>query len=384
MACRLELKSELEKMNRYFGRAIKSQHVHCKTVSVSTTRKKFVNETDSSRDTVSISEMSEDDAFGFTAKEIASQLTLHQAEILGKLQMGEFLDKNFEDPEKSPNINNISILCNKTSSWVASYILDGKDIKDMINRYLKFIKIANELHKLKNYNSCTAVIGGLTCAPISRLKKLQSIPDKDKMKLEKLKEIYSPLNSYSNYRNLIKGSKCIPLIGVYLRELTLCSDGNAIYLDEAKEIINFERMKLVGSRILELDSIDASPYFYELQPIKGLNTFLMNLIVRGSDELYEKSLKIQPLKPTKTPEQLEQENTTLRESLSKQTALLEKTQNDIESHLIQIQKFFAEYQDKLNSMAGEEQFNVIQEHMKDAIALCNSEESSEDSYCDSE
>jgi len=95
-------------------------------------------------------------------------------------------------------------------------------------------------------------------------------------------------------------------------------------------------------------------------------------------------LKIQPLKPTKTPEQLEQENTTLRESLSKQTALLEKTQNDIESHLIQIQKFFAEYQDKLNSMAGEEQFNVIQEHMKDAIALCNSEESSEDSYCDSE
>ena len=36
-------------------------------------------------------------------------------------------------------------------------------------------------------------------------------------------------------------------------------------------------MKLVGSRILELDSIDASPYFYELQPIKGLNTFLMNV-----------------------------------------------------------------------------------------------------------
>ena len=34
------------------------------------------------------------------------------------------------------------------------------------------------------------------------------------MKLEKLKEIYSPLNSYSNYRNLIKGSKCIPLIGM--------------------------------------------------------------------------------------------------------------------------------------------------------------------------
>jgi len=65
--------------------------------------------------------------------------------------------------------------------------------------------------------------------------------------------------------------------GVYLRELTLCSDGNAIFLDDSKEIINFERMKLVASRILELDSIDASPYFYELQPIKGLNSFLMNV-----------------------------------------------------------------------------------------------------------
>jgi len=95
-------------------------------------------------------------------------------------------------------------------------------------------------------------------------------------------------------------------------------------------------------------------------------------------------LKIQPLKQTKTPEQLEQENTSLRENLSQKTALLERTQNDIESHLIQIQRFFAEYQDKLNTMAGEEQFSDIQEHIKDAIALCNSEESSEDSHYDPE
>jgi len=36
--------------------------------------------------------------------------------------MGEFLDKNFEDPEKSPNINNISILCNKVIELIVVLI----------------------------------------------------------------------------------------------------------------------------------------------------------------------------------------------------------------------------------------------------------------------
>lgn len=49
-------------------------------------------------------------------------------------------------------------------------ILNGEDAKDQLNRYIKFIKIAYQLHTLNNFNSCLSILGGLESAPISRLR----------------------------------------------------------------------------------------------------------------------------------------------------------------------------------------------------------------------
>ena len=45
------------------------------------------------------------------------------------------------------------------------------------------------------------------------INQFQNIPDRDQNRLDKLREIYSPCNAYSNYRNLPKSSRCIPFIG---------------------------------------------------------------------------------------------------------------------------------------------------------------------------
>merc|ERR1711862_185700 len=169
--------------------------------------------------------------------------------------------------------------------------------------YIKFIKIADDLHSIKNFNSCVSVLGGIDSAPISRLKRLKGIPDSLQSKLEKLKQLYSPLNGYRTYGNFAKQVKCIPLVGVYLRDLTLISDGNAKYINEDKSIINFDRMKLIADRVLEFNQINASLYAQELTPIPTLKSSLENLKIYTEDELYEKSLAIQPITITKSPEQ---------------------------------------------------------------------------------
>lgn len=76
--------------------------------------------------------------------------------------------------------------------------------------------------------------------------------------MNKLKEIYSPVNGYKNYRALPVEPVCIPALAVYLRDLTLALDGNQIYSNDMKTAINFERMKLIADRVLELHSIDTS------------------------------------------------------------------------------------------------------------------------------
>ena len=53
-------------------------------------------------------------------------------------------------------------------------------------------------------------------------------------------------------------------LAVYLRDLTLCLDGNPIFNDDMKMVVNFERMKMVADRVLELHHMETSRFFSEI------------------------------------------------------------------------------------------------------------------------
>ena len=57
---------------------------------------------------------------------------------------------------------------------------------------------------------------------------------------------------------------CLPALAVYLRDLTLALDGNPIYTDDMKTAVNFERMKMVADRVLELYHIDTTMFSTDL------------------------------------------------------------------------------------------------------------------------
>lgn len=78
--------------------------------------------------------------------------------------------------------------------------------------------------------------------------------------MKKLKDIYSPVNGYKAYRALPTEPVCLPALAIYLRDLTLALDGNQLYTNDMKTSINFERMRLIADRVLELHSIDTSNF----------------------------------------------------------------------------------------------------------------------------
>jgi len=221
-------------------------------------------------------------------------------------------------------------------------------------------------------------LGGIDSAPISRLKRLKGIPDSLQSKLEKLKQLYSPLNGYRTYRNFAKQVKCIPLVGVYLRDLTLISDGNAKFINEDKSIINFDRMKLIADRVLEFNQINASLYAQELTPIPTLKSSLENLKIYTEDELYEKSLAIQPITITKSPEQQLAELQDKFERYKSETQVqfdtlqsqLEKLQEQLQSTDTAFTNY-KEKKDPKSSSKTKKELNNIKVQLLNAMLLCD-------------
>lgn len=67
-------------------------------------------------------------------------------------------------------------------------------------------------------------------------------------------------------------------MGIYLRDLTFSYDGNPIYLDEeSKTIVNFDRMKLVANRVLEIISLEVTPYLFEINTVPKLKQLINNV-----------------------------------------------------------------------------------------------------------
>ena len=57
-------------------------------------------------------------------------------------------------------------------------------------------------------------------------------------------------------------------------------DGNNTYTDKENEVINFDKMKLVASRVLEINAIEITNYMTDLQ----VNSKLKQLITDVSKE----------------------------------------------------------------------------------------------------
>merc|ERR1712137_1229421 len=97
-------------------------------------------------------------------------------------------------------------------------------------------------------------------------------------------------------------------------------DGNPIYNDDMQTIVNFERMKLVADRVLELYHIDASQFSKEIVGNSTLKRHLAHINPPSSDELYNLSARIEPPRSKKTMEEevveLRQANKQLKEQVS--------------------------------------------------------------------
>lgn len=95
-------------------------------------------------------------------------------------------------------------------------ILDHKKLKDRSKALLNMLKVALHLRESNNFNSLMAVLCGINCTPVLRLKQTWKLVDGKKATKEflKIEKLMRAEKSFEVYRRALKssGMPCVPYL----------------------------------------------------------------------------------------------------------------------------------------------------------------------------
>ncbi|KAG9510246.1 Rap guanine nucleotide exchange factor 2 [Fragariocoptes setiger] len=103
------------------------------------------------------------------------------------------------------DFNEFASISNKEMFWVVCEILNERSLKRRVKIVKKFVNVAKECYKLRNFNSMLAIISGLGHNCVTRLKEtFDKLPTVDKESLKKMQEFFDPSCNMSVYRTELR------------------------------------------------------------------------------------------------------------------------------------------------------------------------------------
>ncbi|XP_030074044.1 RAS guanyl-releasing protein 2 [Microcaecilia unicolor] len=197
----------------------------------------------------------------------------------------------------NPILERFITLFNSVSQWIQLMVLSKPTAQQRAQVITQFVKVAQKLLHLQNFNTLMAVVGGLSHSSISRLKETQSFVSPETTKIfEGLTELVTSCGNYSQYRK--RFSECIgfrfPILGVHLKDLIAVHVALPDWLDKAKTQVNGVKMQQLYTILNELVLIQT------LKPPFEANMDLINLLTvsldqyRSEEEIYQLSLQREP------------------------------------------------------------------------------------------
>lgn len=184
----------------------------------------------------------------------------------------------------------------KITKWVIGEIVGIQDsVRARAMVLEKFITIAQHLERMNNYNGVMEILAAFQSSSVHRLKKtMQTVGNRYLKVLDELMKLTSRELNYKNLRTKVHGANppIIPFPGVYLGDLVFLDTGNAMYINNDKNMINFQKFQKLASYILELQVYQQTPYNFPA--VIEIQTFLREITVMDEDAAYGLSLICEP------------------------------------------------------------------------------------------
>ncbi|XP_018529775.1 RAS guanyl-releasing protein 2 isoform X1 [Lates calcarifer] len=200
----------------------------------------------------------------------------------------------------NPILERFITLFNSVSQWIQLMVLSKPTAQQRSVVISHFIRVAQKLLQLQNFNTLMAVVGGLSNSSISRLKDTQAHISAETNKVfNNLIELVTSCGNYSQYRK--RFSECsgfrFPILGVHLKDLIAVHVALPDWADKEKTRVNLAKTQQLYAILQELALIQTTP------PHVDANTDLLNLLTVSLDqyhteeEIYQMSLQREPRKP---------------------------------------------------------------------------------------
>lgn len=111
------------------------------------------------------------DFLSFHPKEVAQQLCIIDQTVFRSITPEECLNQKWNtQKDEAKHIVTMITRFNKFSDFIICKILSYDTLKERVRCLKHILKILVVLRQLNNFNSCQAIMAGLTSAPIFRLK----------------------------------------------------------------------------------------------------------------------------------------------------------------------------------------------------------------------
>ncbi|XP_032439375.1 RAS guanyl-releasing protein 2 isoform X2 [Xiphophorus hellerii] len=199
----------------------------------------------------------------------------------------------------NPILERFITLFNSVSQWIQLMVLSKPTAQQRAAVVSHFIRVAQKLLQLQNFNTLMAVVGGLSNSSISRLKDTQSHISAETNKVfNNLIELVTSCGNYSQYRK--RFSECsgfrFPILGVHLKDLIAVHVALPDWTDKEKTRVNLAKTQQLYAILQELTLIQTTP------PNVESNSDLLNLLTVSLDqyhteeEIYQMSLQREPRK----------------------------------------------------------------------------------------
>eukprot|EP01128_Nolandella_sp_AFSM9_P001559 TRINITY_DN1175_c0_g1_i1.p1 TRINITY_DN1175_c0_g1~~TRINITY_DN1175_c0_g1_i1.p1 ORF type:complete len:844 (-),score=218.24 TRINITY_DN1175_c0_g1_i1:59-2443(-) len=217
--------------------------------------------------------------------EIARQLTLAFFDLFLLIRGKELLNKNFDKPDKAPNLFAFSKFFNHVTDWIGTQVLSFPTPKQRARVIEIFIAVCDKFVELKNYCGIFAVVSSLCHFAIDRLHETwRLLPKREKEKWDLLQDFATPMGNFKNMRVIAENAQppTIPPLALLVKDLTFIEDGNEDYSDSKKKIINVEKVFMLGKIVQRVKHIQAVRY--QLAYVECLQDLLTNGKVMNEDE----------------------------------------------------------------------------------------------------
>ncbi len=228
--------------------------------------------------------------------EIAEQITLVEHQLFRAIDPIELLNQNWnKHPELSPHVIEYIQWFNKMCQWASTAIIKEDNPESRAVIVAKFIRIADRLAQLNNFNGLMEILASLEGSSIRRLKLTWAeLPQADADTLERLGTLMKPERNFKDYRAAIvssAGKPWIPYLGLHLTDLTFVDDGNTTWIGSNNNLVNLQKAAMSAQCVRTvLDSCKVD--FYGIRPMNSIQKLLLNVgnSVFDENEVYRLSL----------------------------------------------------------------------------------------------